>query len=35
MDLVQDFMPVLVVYKFEEDLIKTESAIMSTIFPVL
>ena len=36
MELVQDFMPVLVVSKFEEDPTKTEGAIVSTIFfPVL
>ena len=32
MVLVQDFMPVLVVCKFEEDPIKTEGAIMSIFF---
>ena len=36
MELVQDFKPVLVICKFEEDLIKTEGAILSiTFFPAL
>ena len=32
MELVQDFIPVPVVCKFEGDLIKTEGAIVPTIF---
>ena len=32
MKLIQDFMPVLVICKFEEDPIKTEDTIVSTIF---
>ena len=32
MQLVQAFMPVLVICKFEEDPLKTEGAIVSTIF---
>ena len=34
-EFVQDFMPVLVICKFEEDPIKTEGAIMSTTFSPL
>ena len=32
MGLIQDFMPVLIIYKFEEEPIKTTGAIMSTTF---
>ena len=32
MELVQDFMPDLIICKLEEDLIKPEGAIMSTTF---
>ena len=31
-EIVQDFMPVLVIYKFDEDPMKTEDAIVSTTF---
>ena len=32
MELIQDFKPVLVICKFEEDLINTEGAVMSITF---
>ena len=32
MEFLQDFMPVLIISKFEEDLIKTEGAMVSTTF---